>query len=341
LAQRVVMELVPDAHKLRQAIVPTTRPARVLSLLLQALYGLREVSEADAEHAATHRDLSPNNLLVANDGKGLLKIADFGFAKQEDPATDTLTGTGQHIGTPGFIPPEQLADPRSVDVRSDIWTVGRAFTAAMQQRTGDMIEVANLPEPFRTAIGGMTRYDRDDRIETPSACIRHLLRAAKEQHLVPSEMRYHARLIDQDEAWDDWKATFVEFCSGELNREHLDVLMSLEYVESLAQEVGAGELLNRLDNGPVAEEFGTGGAAFNRCDRLSDLYQRLYPLLERRDKNRLVRRLFGVAADYHRYHVMYALRAIYLSEADDDVGGQLIGTHQSDPRFSIVAFPDQ
>ena len=74
-----------------------------------------------------HRDIKPTNVLVAEqDGKPVPKIIDFGIAKVVDLADseDTPhTMTGQLLGTPAYMSPEQ-ARGRTVDSRSDLWAIG-------------------------------------------------------------------------------------------------------------------------------------------------------------------------------------------------------------------------
>lgn len=76
-----------------------------------------------------HRDIKPSNILVsAEDGEPLAKVIDFGVAKAlTQSLTDrTLyTEQGQFIGTPDYMSPEQAElDARSVDTRSDIYSLG-------------------------------------------------------------------------------------------------------------------------------------------------------------------------------------------------------------------------
>jgi serine/threonine protein kinase len=76
-----------------------------------------------------HRDIKPSNLFIARraDGTPLIKVLDFGIAKTfEEEAFDAgLTGSDDtRLGTPAYMPPEQLQSPRAVDARSDVWGLG-------------------------------------------------------------------------------------------------------------------------------------------------------------------------------------------------------------------------
>jgi tRNA A-37 threonylcarbamoyl transferase component Bud32 len=66
-----------------------------------------------------HRDVTPGNVLVADDGR--VKVTDFGIAKAA--AATTLTGTGTVLGTAAYLSPEQ-AQGGPVDARSDLYSLG-------------------------------------------------------------------------------------------------------------------------------------------------------------------------------------------------------------------------
>ena len=80
-----------------------------------------------AAHAngVVHRDLKPENVIIIRRPEGsLLKVLDFGLAKQldADGETEGLSVAGAVMGTPGYMSPEQLAG-RSVDHRADVFAV--------------------------------------------------------------------------------------------------------------------------------------------------------------------------------------------------------------------------
>ena len=76
-----------------------------------------------AEAGVVHRDIKPSNILV--DPHGRVKVIDLGLARiYHTAANDDLTATGVTLGTFDYISPEQARDPRSVDARSDIYSLG-------------------------------------------------------------------------------------------------------------------------------------------------------------------------------------------------------------------------
>jgi serine/threonine-protein kinase len=105
----------------REAIALKGRltPDEAVNYTLQTAEALKHTDLA----GVVHRDIKPSNLIVTPSGR--VKLVDLGLARNIDPASDDdLTVTGTTLGTFDYISPEQARDPRSVDVRSDIYSLG-------------------------------------------------------------------------------------------------------------------------------------------------------------------------------------------------------------------------
>lgn len=108
------MELVegPSLADGRGRVHGDEEAARVAEALLDAL----AYSHA---RGVLHRDVKPENVLLAADGRP--KLMDFGIAKSEDSSVRTKTGF--LVGSPAYVSPEQLAgDP--LDGRTDVYSLG-------------------------------------------------------------------------------------------------------------------------------------------------------------------------------------------------------------------------
>ena len=94
-------------------------PEEAVNYTLQIAQALRHTSAA----RVVHRDIKPSNIIITPSGHA--KLVDLGLARQEhSEPTRELTTPGTTLGTFDYIAPEQARDPRCVDVRTDIYSLG-------------------------------------------------------------------------------------------------------------------------------------------------------------------------------------------------------------------------
>ena len=193
----LVMEMLrgePLSARIARGPMPL---ADVIDLLGQACAGVQAAHDA----GIVHRDLKPDNLFVteAPDGRPFVKILDFGISKFDSAKTGglQLTQEGAALGTPYYMPPEQIRGEGSLDARADVYALGvilyeclagvRPFEAetlphlAILIHTGEPKPLAelrpDLPPGFAEVVHAAMTANRDKRTQTAAE-----LRAALATH---------------------------------------------------------------------------------------------------------------------------------------------------------------
>ena len=94
-----------------------------------------ELAEAmDFVHSrgVLHRDLKPANVLI--DPGGRVRITDFGVALIQEAARARLTATGEALGTPSYMAPEQADSAKQAGARADVYALGAILYALLSGR---------------------------------------------------------------------------------------------------------------------------------------------------------------------------------------------------------------
>ena len=114
-----------------------------------AAIGLQVLDALGAAHAERilHRDVTPRNVLVGDDGR--IVLTDFGIASIQ--GATALTGTGALIGSPGYMAPERLRG-HAAGPESDLWSLGATLYFAAEGRRA--YEANEAPVLIGMVLGG-------------------------------------------------------------------------------------------------------------------------------------------------------------------------------------------
>ncbi len=124
----IAMELVPGESFEALLRRGPLAPKRVAEIVRQVALALAHAHE----HGVVHRDMKPANILV--DQEGAPHVLDFGLARSEGAATQ-LTLTGELLGTPAYMAPEQASGvPGKQEPRTDVYALGAILYRALTGR---------------------------------------------------------------------------------------------------------------------------------------------------------------------------------------------------------------
>lgn len=183
----IVMEYV-EGHTVKDLLsdgtpVPINEAVSIVSGVLSAL-------EYSHSQHLVHRDIKPGNILIGDGGAP--KLSDLGIARLAGvPSEAGGSVGGAMVGTLAYMAPEQMLDPRTVDVRADIYSLGvvlfemlagrRPFGGDVVRMVADRIGGDAVPDvrEFRPdaseAVAGLVRLmcaaDPEERVRSPRALL--------------------------------------------------------------------------------------------------------------------------------------------------------------------------
>ena len=179
-APGLVMDFIdgPDLHEWIEAEPPGVAAA------LDVFRGIAAGVQAAHEAGLIHRDLKPANVLLETDagGRRIPKVNDFGLVKAlvGDKLHSSSTRSGMPMGTPSYMPPEQIRDASTVDERADVFALGcilyelvaheRAFDGTDPIDIFDKVRACDhapfpegMPEHVRRTVTACLAPERDAR----------------------------------------------------------------------------------------------------------------------------------------------------------------------------------
>ena len=160
----IVMEFIRGPSLARLIAERGAQPVGIVARIgLDTVDGL----QAGLSQGLIHRDIKPPNILLSDNG--VARIVDLGLAnpihdRDEGPLRDSTL-----VGTRGYMSPEQIADPRSVDFRSDIYSLGVTLREAAtgelppQSRMRDERPATAMPAALAPIVTWMVANDPDER----------------------------------------------------------------------------------------------------------------------------------------------------------------------------------
>jgi hypothetical protein len=135
------------------------RPKEALNYIRQVSLGLGLAHKK----GIIHRDIKPANIFFADDQT--LKLGDFGICASYENHDHTMTG--EVIGTPLYMAPEQQKNSKDVDPRADIYALAMTLYHMLTGRPPRVVNLEEVPPRIRPLIQQATAYDRKER---PASC---------------------------------------------------------------------------------------------------------------------------------------------------------------------------
>jgi serine/threonine-protein kinase len=198
------------------------KPGEAVDVALQIANALVHASR----RSVVHRDIKPSNIILTPQGRA--KVVDMGLARRFERGGDHgLTQSGMTLGTFDYISPEQARDPRDVDVRSDLYSLGctmfhmltgrppfpggTVLQKLIQHQEEPPADVRTLnpevPAELSAIIARLMAKERDRRYQTPEQLVRDLLTLAGSLGLEPTGAELEPWMVHAHHTW--WERHLV------------------------------------------------------------------------------------------------------------------------------------
>ncbi len=126
---------------LTEGVIDETTSIDIFQKILEGIKALHNIRGDEENKGIIHRDLKPENIIICDEG---IKIVDYGISKVIDYTS--ITTTGNVMGSPIYMSPEQITDSKHIDKRSDLYTAGVIFYEMVTKQLP--YEFHSLPELY-------------------------------------------------------------------------------------------------------------------------------------------------------------------------------------------------
>ncbi len=199
----------------------------------QAALGL----QCSEEHGLVHRDIKPSNLML--NAEGQIKVLDLGLAQfqEAEPLDSQVTGIGQLMGTPDYISPEQALESHTVDIRTDIYSLGGTlyyllagqppfsgsqYDTPLKKVTGHLRDAVppitgvrpDLPKPLVALLERMLAKNASQRVARPADVVSALAPLCAGSKLIGLLRTARAKAKQAEDEPSHQEAEGLQVCAG-------------------------------------------------------------------------------------------------------------------------------
>lgn len=289
---------------------------RITSIFGRILDGI----EYAHKEGVLHRDLTPNNILINDDSD--VVVTDFGLARELDSTSERQTKTGVPLGTPDFMSPEQRADAKNVDVRSDIYSLGRIlYVMHKGWLVGAVQDLSGLPAAMHVIVDRCTRTKPDERFQNIDE-LKNAWKSITEEIDVLEELSEFTAISDKLATDDIFEAQTIERTIQILSCHIEDGPMVHDFIMKV-QDKAIMKLYEKDSRFMVvliqafADHTGSQSWNFSYTDRIGAKCKGIYDLIDNpMIRTVLIRCLMEVGFHHNRFFVIGLLQSILYSISD-------------------------
>jgi len=268
-----------------------------------------------------HRDLKPENILLNSDTD--LVVSDFGLGRSFDSTSIRQTMSGMGLGTPLYMAPEQIANAKHADARSDIYSLGRIlYELYAESLSLSPPDYDNLPAHIRAIVRRCTEYEPKKRYRDATELKQHWNNFFKAVAMATDEDRMQRLIAKLSSGATIEQKDIKEFAI--LLAASLD---DLELIDKAVMGIPplTFRLIERIDSNLIVDLFtkfvgyiNGQSWGFDYTDTIADRCEAIHNAISSADARAKITAGIGILGYSHgRWHVMGVFADLVSSCKDD------------------------